>query len=304
MTFRISTYTATNNLFGTTQRLQVNYAKASMQQASGLRSENFEGISADAQRLLTLYADQNNLTGQALAISSAQSRLGAMQNIMSTVSDTLNKVMNLYVNVQNGLDLVAGAPSNVQQATVLRDSIVSLLNSKIGDVYLFGGSVYDRPPVDLTDPAWTPLPSPGGPDYDYYQGDNVVDSVRASDSQRVDYGILASNPAFEKVLRSLTIFINNPTNPTVITEAFDLNRQAIDETAAVNGVLLSRSNIVADAAKLNSGISAYLDDTISKLRDVDTAQAAVQLSQLETQLQASFSSMSKLLQLRLTDYLR
>ncbi len=304
MSFRISTYTATNNLFSTTQRLQVSYANASLQQASGLKSENFEGISADAQRLLTLYADQNNLTGQALAISSGKSRIGAMQNIMATMSDTLSKVMSLYVNVQNGVDLIGGAPSNIQQATVLRDSIVSLLNSQIGDVYLFGGSVYDRPPVNLADPAWTPLPSPSGPDYDYYQGDSVIDSVRASDSQRIDYGVLASNPAFEKVLRSLTIFINNPTNPTIISEAFDLNRQAIDETAAINGVLLSRANILEDAGKLNSSIASYLDETISGLRDVDTAAAAVQLSQLETQLQASFSSMSKLLSLRLTDYLR
>ena len=304
MAVHVATYTTTGKLFNQTLRLQSSYTQASLQASSGLRSENFEGISADTQRLLTLQADSNNLVGQSLAIKSAQNRIGAMQNILSTFSDTLTKVTSLFTSVQNGLDLIGGAASNVAQATVLRDSLVSLLNTQVGGVYLFSGSAYDVKPVDLTDPLYNPLPAPSGADTNYYQGDNVIDSVRASDSQRIDYGILANDPAFEKALRALSIFINNPTNPTVIGEATDLNQQATGGVASLNGVLLSRSNVVADAAKLNGSVSAYLDETISSVRDVDTAAAAVQLSQLETQMQASFSSMSKLLQLRLTDFLR
>ena len=67
MAVHISTYTATNNLFSTTMRLQASYATASVQAASGLKSPTYEGIAPDAQRLLKYYADQNNLTGQALA---------------------------------------------------------------------------------------------------------------------------------------------------------------------------------------------------------------------------------------------
>lgn len=304
MVSRISSYTISSNLFNQTQRLQAGYATASLQSSSGLKSENFEGISENAQRLLTLYGENNNLTGQSLAIKSAQIRVGALQNITNTISETLNKVSSLLISVQNGLDIPTSAPSNVSQAQVLRDALVSLLNSQVGGAYLFGGSAYDRPPVDITDPTYTPNAAPGTPDTNYYQGDNVIDSVRASDTQRVDYGITANNPGFEKALRALEIYIANPTNTTIITQAYDLNRAAINDVAAIQGDLLSRSNVITDAGLLNEATSAYLLDNISTFRDVDIAAAATQISQFETQLQASFSSLSKLLQLRLTDYLR
>jgi flagellar hook-associated protein 3 FlgL len=304
MVARVSTYNTSNNLFSQTQRLQASYAKATEQSSSGLRSANFEGISADAQRLLTLQAENNNLVGQSLAIKSAQGQISATQNIVSTMSDTLSKALSLITNILGGIDLIGGAASNAAQATVLRDTLVSQLNTQSGGIYLFGGSVKDRAPVDLTDPLYTPTAAPGTPDYDYYQGDNVVDSVRASDSLRVDYGVTANNPAFEQALRALSIIIASPSNQVLVAQAHDITKQAIAGVAAIGGNLLARANIVEQAASINETTSAYLDEQISGVRDVDVAAASVKLSQIDAQLQTSYSSLSKLLQLRLTDYLR
>ncbi len=304
MVARVSTYGTTNTLFNQTQRLQSSYAQVSFQASSGLRSEGFEGIASDTQRLLKLQGESDNLVGQSLAIKSAQNRISALQNTLNTVNETLSKVSSFLVNMQNGLDLTGTSAANVAQATVLRDALVSNLNAQAGGDYLFGGSVYNAPPVDITDAAYTPAATPAVADFDYYQGDDVIDSVRTSDTFRMNYGITANNPAFEKALRALSIIIANPTDTTLIASAYDLNREAINGVASLSGELLSRSNIVASAASLNEATTAYLGEAISGLRDSDTAAAAVKLSQYETQLQASFSSLSKLLQLRLTDFLR
>lgn len=299
---RVSTFNTNNLLFGQVQRLQVNYAQVTMQNASGLRSDTFKGIAADTQRLLSMDGDTNNLTSQATVIKTAQNRIGAMQNIASTISETLNNVVALFTQVQSGLDLVGGQNTFVAQANVLRDALVSQLNSQTGGNYLFGGSVNDRPPVNISDVDYTPTgttPSTG-----YYQGDNVIESVRTTDSQRVEYGITANHPAFENALRALTIFINNPTDVNVIAQAVDINREAVNGVASIQGELLARSNVVANAATLNETTLAYISETVSEVRGVDIAQAAIKMSQYETQLQTSFSALSKLLQLRLTDYLR
>lgn len=302
MTFRVSTYTTSSGIFNNSQRLQTNYAKVSLQSSSGLKSENFQGISGDAQKLLTLVGESNNLTGQALAIKGAQNRIAALQNITSTISDTLNNVTSLLTNVQSGLDITGSSATFVAQAVVLRDAIVAALNTKVGGAYLFSGSVYDKPPVDITNAGYTPTISTASTGY--YEGDSVLDSVRTSDSQRITYGVSANNPAYENALRALTIFINNPTNPATIAAATDLNRAAIDGNASIQGELLAKANVVATASELNATTIAYLTDTISSVRDVDAAAAAVQMSQIETQLQASYGGLSKLLTLRLTDYLR
>jgi len=179
-----------------------------------------------------------------------------------------------------------------------------MLNTKIGDNYLFSGSTYDTAPVDITDVAYTPTAAPGTPDTDYYQGNGVIDSVRASSSLQVDYGVTADNPAFEMALRALAIFIADPTTPATITSAYALNKQAIGASANITGTLIAKSGIIQRQLDLHGATTEYLTAVISTVREVDLAAATVRASQIETQLQASFGTLSKLLTLRLTDFLR
>jgi flagellar hook-associated protein 3 FlgL len=304
MVSRISTYTSTNTIFSQTQQLEVKYNDATLQSSSGLKSQNFEGISTDAQHMLALQTEVTNLTGQSLAIKQAQNRIQAMQNVTSTISDTIDQANSLLSQVQSGVDVVGGAASNVKNATTILNELVSLLNSQVGGNYLFGGSVYDSAPVDITDPAYTPASAPTTANTSYYQGNNTLDSVRASDSLRITYGVTANDPAFEQALRGLSIFIANPTDPTILQQAFGLIKNAETGVASITGTLTANANTISNEATINGSNTDYLNTLISGFRDADTAAAAVQISQLDTQLQASYSSLSKLLTLRLTDYLK
>lgn len=301
---RVSTYTITNNLFNQTQRLQGNYATANLQSSSGLKSESFEGIAGDSQRLLALNAEYATLNGQALAMNTAQTRLSTLKNITTTIGDALNSATSLIANALSGLDLVGGAASNAEQARVIRDEIASLLNSRVGGTYIFGGSVYDAPPVDLTEVTYDPGAAPATPTTAYYKGDTKIDSVRTSSSLTISYGVTADNDAFERAFRALTLVIESPADDTLLRQALDLVRDASYGVAQIGGDLIAKSNIVTAQASINTNTSDYLEQLISGVRDADAATAAVQISQIETQLQASYGSLAKLLQLRLTDYLR
>lgn len=304
MVGRVSTYTTSNSIFSQTQRLQVGYANASMQTSSGLRADGFEGIAPDAQRLLAFQSDLNVLTSQSTAIKSANLRVNEMYNVCNTISSTLDRVTQLFANVMSGIDVSGGAAANVAQATSIRDELVNLLNSKLGPDYLFSGSAYDRKPVDINDAAYTPAAAPTTPDTDYYQSNGTLDSVRVSSSLRVTYGVTADNAAFEKALRALNIFIANPTSPTIISQAFELNKQAIDGVANIRGELGAKAKLLEDEQARQDASIEYMNETIAGLRDADVADATVRMSQIQAQLQASFGSLSQLLKLRLSDYFR
>ena len=304
MVTRVSTFVSTSSIFSQTQRLQEKYNEATIQSSSGLISPTFDGISGNAQHLLALETETTNLTGQSQAIKQAQNRISALQNTVSTIGDTLDKANSLIAQMLGGNNLVSESGSNVAQATTLLNELASELNSQIGGNYLFGGSVYDQAPVNLSNPSYTPNASPTTANTNYYQGNTTLDSVRTSNSLSISYGVLASDPAFEQALRGLSILIANPTNTTSIQQAFDLVKSAEAGVGSISGTLTAKSNIVSSEASVNSSNSNYLTTLISGFRDADTAQAAVTISQLDTQLQASFSSLSKLLSLRLTDYLK
>ncbi len=304
MGFRVATYTTTNGLFDQSQRLQGRYAQVNEQSASGLKSSNFQGIAADTQQLLAVQSQLAGLNAQAQVIQSAKIRVNALKSITNTINTTLSKVSSLLTSVQGGLDITGGAAANAEQARTLREELVSLLNSKSGGDYLFSGSNYDAPPVNLSSGSYNPAAAPGTPDTNYYQGNGVVDTVRAAVGLQIDYGVLATDSAFEKAFRALTIFIADPTNPTTINQSYDLIQQSIVGVAGLNGTLIAKANVIDNQASLNLASTDYYKSVVSGLRDADVAEAAVRTSQIESQLQASFSALSKLLQLRLTDFLR
>ncbi len=304
MVTRVSTYTTSSGLFNQTQRLQINYAEASQQVSSGLRAQNYQGISHDTQRLLAFESEFSLLNAQSVAIKAASLRVNEMFNVTNTIGETLNKVTQLFTSVMSGIDVVGGATSNAAIASGLRDELVNLLNSKMGPDYLFSGSAYDVKPVDINDPAYTPSAAPGTPDTDYYQGNGTLDSVRVSSSLRMSYGVTADNPAFEEALRALNIFIAAPTNTTIIGQAFSLNKQAIADLANVRSELSAKANLLEAETERQETSASYITEVISSLRDADVAEATVRMSQTDVQLQASYGALSQLLKLRLSDYLR
>lgn len=303
-TVRVSTFVSTSTLFSQTQRLQSKYALASQQASSGLKADAFEGIAQDSQKLLTFNNESSDLTAYKLSIKSSKIRAQTMQARVTTFGETVNKATQLFASVLSGLNLVGGAPASVAQATVLRDELVGLLNSQIGGNYLFSGSAYNVLPVDISNAAYTPSAAPGTPDIDYYNGNNALDSVRASEALQITYGVTADSSGFEKALRALTIFINDPTNVPIVQQAFTLTKESAAEVGDINGLLTAKVGLLIEQEDVHNASQEYLEQFLSGLRDADLGEVSIIMSQTETQLQASYSALSKLLQLRLTDFLR
>jgi len=303
MTDRISTYATSASLTNQALKLQSRFATTQQQQSSGLKSEHYDGIARDSKRLLNLQSQFDAITANVTSISAAQSRLTAMQNAMDGIQDLFTSVLAQFSQAQAGGYTEASSAITAAQSQAWRDELVSLLNTQYGGSYLFGGGAKDTAPVNLSAAGYDPNDLSVYPDYGYYQGDDVTDSVRASQTLRIDYGVTAENSAFEKAIRALSTAIVNPADPEILARAQALIKEASNEVADISGILTGKASILEKESQMHAATLDYLDSAISDLRNVDMASTTLQLTQLETQLEASYATLSKLLSLKLSDYL-
>lgn len=304
MTDRIATFYRTAGLVGKAMDLQSSYARTQQQTSSGLKSENFVGIALDSGRMLDFQSEAAKANGQVAALKSAQARVESIQNVTSNIGGLLDTINNQLTAALDGSRTAAGAVVLGNQATTWKNEIAGLLNTKYAGNYLFGGNVQDSPPVDLTDPAYTPTLAPTTPDTDYYQGDSVVQTVRVSSGLVLSYGVTADSAAFEKIFRALSLVEANPGNLATLNNAFTLIKNASEGVADISSILASKNDLLNKEMDSQAATVELLNSAVSDLRDVDIAEASIRLTSIETQLQASYSTLTTLLKLNLVDYLR
>ena len=298
---RISTFGNTNSLIQQTMQVQATYAAKQAQTASGLKSESYSGIASDSQQLLSLESMYSRITGQVAAGNAAENRMNSMSSTLGSISSLITSSMSTLSAAMSGTGTSGSTATSADLQQDLSE-LVSLLNSSYGGQYLFGGAVTDTAPVNTSASGYNPLG--GSADTTYYQGDSNTTSVAVSDTLTVNYGITADNPAFEQALRALAVAVANPTDTTQLQSAYDLLSSASDGVSSISSDLGNKIKTVDNQVTLQSTTLTHLDSTISDLRNVDVASVSVQLSEIETQLEAAYGSLTKLLSLNLTDYLR
>jgi flagellar hook-associated protein 3 FlgL len=306
MVDRIASFIQTTNIVSNNLRLQSLYGQINQQIASGVKSETFPGIAEDSKRLLNLESDYERILQQTDNISIVSNRVNIMFDAVGSIVEQTQKFMgDLSATVSTfgpqGADLVNIAQTNLRQ-------VAGQLNTLIAGRYLFSGSDTQTQPVDLNDPAFGgqtyTAPGPSVPDTDYYQGNNYIQTVEASDGFNVDYGVTANNAAFEQIIRAYDLIITAPNDQDTLAEAFRLLQLGADEAAVLQANISQEAQVLEQQESANQEELVLLEEQIVDIREVDLAGATVQLSQIEAQLEASFSATSRLLRLSIVDFIR
>lgn len=79
--------------------------------------------------------------------------------------------------------------------------------------------------------------------------------------------------------------------------------QAVSDLGNLQESISNSSNTLSNAQQTQTSFVTYLQNSLSGFKDVDTAQAAAQVQQFQTQLQASFLAVSTLSKLSLASFL-
>lgn len=299
MVMRVATFALSDSMISAALRAQAKVANLEVQSASGEVSSDFGGLGSDAKKVVDLQVSISQSKAYDDAATSADDRVQAMYSATGSVVDLLTSYKSALTGA---LSTSSDTDSLVESAQSLMTEVASALNVQYGGRYLFAGSQTTTAPVDLTS---YPNSSAAGADTSYYQGNDQVASVRVSDSQTVDYGVTADAGGFEQALRSLSMIANGSSiDSDTIGSALDLATSALDSVTGIQASLSLKSTQLENASSNQQDYQSYASSLSASLTDVDVATVTAKISTYQSQLEASYSALSKVLSLRLSDYLK
>jgi flagellar hook-associated protein 3 FlgL len=221
------------------------------------------------------------------------------QSIKNLIDQATQFKQNLTIENSSGTKNVNNL---AQQANSSLDSIRAALNNKYGNNYLFAGSKTDQEPVknltDLTniiDGGYTAL---------YYKGDEFKSAVDVSSAQRVEYGITASDPTFQKLIGAINLAKDQETQGTGdYKQAGKMLDEAISDLIAMQSKIGDNGKILANNQDYHEKAKSSFEEKVSELDAPDIVQLTVETSKYQAALQASFSAFSKIQGLSLINFL-
>lgn len=297
---RVSSWGLSQALLRSTMATQARLAEKQSASASGLKGESYADLSADSAKLISMETAVARLQARSDNTQTALDRVEAMHTAVGSMVDLAGDLRTTLSQ------MLADTDDTVDYNAVgqgLLSDLADLMNLQMDGRYLFGGSRTTTAPVDTSVLAVPATPSTA--DDGYYLGDDVTQSVGVSDQSAIDYGVTAGESGFEKILRAANILANADTSDLdqdAITEAYDLATEALDELLAAQGRLSVNASRLETFGERQDTALSLLGDRISDVKSVDVAAVTVEISQLQSILEASYSALSKVSSLSLTDF--
>lgn len=302
MISRVATFALNQSMIDAALRTQAKIADLQVQSASGKRSSDFGGLGTDSEEVLDIQVAISQSKTMEDGLTSADGRIQAMYSAVGSITDILTEFKS---SLTSAISTDSDSDTLKELASGYMSDIAAQLNANYQGRYLFSGTNTDVAPVDLD--SYANPTSSTITDVSYYTGTDDKLSVRASGTQLIQYGVTADESAFEKALRALSMIANSSSttiSSSDLSAALDLATEALDESTAVQSGLSLSSQRIEQAITDQQNVQDFLSGQESNLTDVDVATITVQLSSYQAQLEASYAAMSKILSLRLTDYLK
>lgn len=325
------------NLFSI-QRNQQLYDDLNYQVATGKKYRSLRNYDTQAVRIVDLNSDIESRTGYVKAIDIAQITTKTYDETLSNLANSAQKLLD-QANPLSAIDADWTVATKALVDNLMLD-VQSSLNLEVGGRYIYAGTRYDQPPVkNLTQLAVyvagdagtaDPVESANNlPQISYNGGASTQSwhtqwtaagdtdaqswtevSLNVAQGQQVKYGITAANPAMQNLIEGLLRLKSAVQTGLTQTQrdAFLKDARLAAQTAhdqlrelqASNGIVMNELDGAKTSHENFINISQIaLDD----LTGADTNTAAVKLSTLTTQMQASYSTIATSSKLSLVNYL-
>jgi flagellar hook-associated protein 3 FlgL len=290
-------------LAGAMQKSQQNLATSQLQLSNGKKAQDYSGLGIDAVRTLSA----RSMLAQQKSYQSVTSRVSTTLKLYDA---NLNQIDDSLSNLQTQLMEALGTGNSPGLQDIVEHSYTDVrtaLNATEAGVPLFAGSqTNDTPmvPATLADLAVT---APA----DVFTNDQVRQSGRMGDNVDVEYGIVASDvgtnlvPVF-KTLAAAGPFGEQLTDAqkAAISQALDQLNVGVTDVRAVNAENGRMQNQVDTLQTRANDREVMLTDVIGSVEDADLGQVALDISQRQTILEASYSVFSQLSSLSLVQFLK
>ncbi len=318
MSGTINAYGLLGTLAQDSAKIQSQLSVATQQAATGTVSNTYAGLGAAARVSLDLRPQIAHQTTWSANIDAVSARLSVTQSALSAInqvaSDFYAKMPSL-----NGLTAGAGAAVAAQARSAL-EQVAGLLNTKVGDTYVFAGQDTANPPVPnpsaaslipalLTGTAPAPFSTTIG---------TAVPTVEVGEGQRVQIGVLAnantlsasaaptSGSYMRDIMTALATLATTTDGPGLPAVAATVRTQLDSAMTAGSAEAGALGNNQAELTTRKTQLTATqtaLAAQVSGAEDVDLAATITRVTALQTQLQASYHLLADEKGMSLAQYL-
>jgi flagellar hook-associated protein 3 FlgL len=277
------------------QRARAESIEAGEQVSTGKRIQHPWDSSGDSGMIVRQQQEAGRQEGIFGATKSASSELEVADGAMDQVTTTLTRAKELAVQLANDTYNAADRAGGALEVQQLFAAVVSQLNARFGDRYLFGGMQDATPPFD-----------PAG----NYLGDanvrrvEIAPGVLQDASVRADVALKGTGGGID-VLGALTDFAtaltsNNGANIRAAVQTLDDSITQVAKERSRLGSMMNVFDVASSMAKQNRDAAT---DGRSKLEDVDIFEASTRFAATQRALEASMSAASQQFRLTLLDKL-
>ncbi|HVU25907.1 MAG TPA: flagellin [Opitutus sp.] len=296
---RIATNTIATAIVRQLQQLNSSQARLQSQVATGQRITQPEDDPVAVGRVLTLAAQQRQITQYSAnadrALQVSQASFAGLTGFKQ-VSDRTSEIASL----SNGAQGASGLGAYAAELNQLIEQGLQTANSRLGNEYLFGGTAVDSAPFTATRDA------SGNITGVTYAGNTAQASIPLSETAAVTPGTTGdTNAALADLLNNIislrdALAAGNTTPVNALQTAMGAGEDKLIAGLSDQGGVQLRIEVnQADQTSRSQNITSL----ISSETDADLPTTIVHLNQVQTAYQAALQSSAYIMKLSLLDYI-
>ena len=292
---------------------------ASQQVSTGKIAQSYGGLGSGARVSLDLRPEIAHHAAWQKNIDLATGRLTAVQTALSGIREIASDFL-AKTNILNGLSS-SDADTVAAAAKQGIERVAQLINTRVGDVYVFAGEDSGTPPIPNTDhtvlttallasdTAQAPFSTTLG---------TTPARIEVGAGERLTVGLIAnkntlatsSAPTTGSYLRDI---LRSLATLTTVTNGPALTATAADVRTRLNGALGTLNQEAGALGNVQSSLPVRKEQSVqtvtalqaqvSDAEDVDLAVALSRVTSLQTQLQASYQIIAGIKNLTLSKFL-
>ncbi|MHB8285851.1 MAG: flagellin [Caulobacteraceae bacterium] len=298
---RVATFSEVSYLMQLNQSTAAASATASTQEASGLISTTYGGLGSSMSTVLNV---DNQITALTADGTNATNSLSSMQETYSVLGNVTTLATSMLSSLSSYMTSTTSSSSSVAaSAATWLSELTADANTQYAGSYLFSGTDSTTAPVDTSASDYDPTADPTAADTTYYQGSSTGTTYTGSDGYTVATSVQADSPGFEQMFRALSMIIADPTDSSTLSAAYDLIQSGSSALTDVQSTLSTNTTALTNYQTDASDKVTTLTTLATSLKDSDVAAATVTVTSLNTQLEASYEAISKMMSDSLAQYL-
>jgi len=293
VTEKLITDSVVSNLFANTQQLY----KTQQLVATGKRINKPSDDPIGMGRVLDCRKTISSIDQYNKNIARAKSQLRLTDSVLASVDNLLIRAKEVASFQSSGTANQNTRAIAAEEVKNIRDQILQLANTKLGNSYIFAGHKTDTPP----------FPEEGNPDYEY-KGD--AGEIKIIVGEKVDVTINANGgEAFADVVNIFGVLKdledglrNNDT--TKISEQMERLSNALDQILRTRARAGGKLNLLETTENYLANFKLNTEQILIETEDTDITKAIMDLTTLETAYQTSLAAAAKIIQPSLLNFLK